>query len=1105
VGHGQERRKFNREATMLGFQYKHGDRPLEGYTIQRGVGHGGFGEVYYAVSDSGREVALKAVQGHEQIELRGIRQCMNLKSPHLVTIFDVKYNNDGRPFVIMEYVAGPSLRELLSESPSGLGTQKAAFFLREIAKGLTYLHDQGIVHRDLKPGNIFYEDGYVKIGDYGLSKAISASRHSVQTITVGTVHYMAPEIGQGTYDRGIDVYALGVVLYEMLTGQVPFFGATPGEVLMKHMASEPDLTGIEEPFATVIRRAMQKDPTKRYQSAQEMVEAVFGAEHIRESVSHFRPESLSVAAERVGQRVGAAAPVGGAAGAPGSSADPAFRVGTSHAGGPGGSSAWNEDAPAKGDEAGGWDAVGRRWGDWGREYGRRMGDWGRRMGEWGRRMGQEGPRAAGPMPPMPGRSLDSAWRDMEARELADPKRDPLARRQRRALALISAVVVAVAIGTVWPISRSVDGVVTAFMAFWAIFGAVLGIAFARRQLKLGSEAGLLDRFAYGGSACVLALVLATPTAILREATTRGPGFLGNSGEMVLSILLAIFLVNWRKRSSPARSERVSLGSAFLAGLTGFIVAAICGGSTELTAALLAGISLTTEIFFPFDPEAARRWKDQYMEQKRQSQQASPPPNGVQAPAGTPPPPPSTAANGRRPIPPDGLCAEMRGSPAIAEIDRPVPGFVRGLALLAFLILVGLGIAALIWAGMARHDEEIAVAVSLGIGSLLLAFFCMVKAAQSTYRSWWSSLVKPLLMLSCVECIVVSSLSLGLMRLHSEEELVAIFLIVFPAILFFVLGATTNRFLHSVFGGARPATAPPVHPVESPARQPITWPAGVSTRSCSVALITACLGFIGFGGIHRLYVGKIGTGLLWLCTVGLFYIGTIYDVVKIATGRFRDRYGRPLLVWDTEDELWRRAGTSAPAVAVPSASALAPQPNSKPIRVVDMILSAAGCLFLLIAVLLGLALALRLPEAVAAGLPDAGLQRELTRDFGYSQWPRLVEQLGMTLMGISAFISATLLVAARRVDGAAHMFRAILGVIGVVGAAYGILHEAFRNIHWDSLAALVHDHKGALAIESALNAVDGTNAAAAGVVILISIVILGWPARRRQEMTLGPIQ
>ncbi|UCD30364.1 MAG: protein kinase, partial [Planctomycetota bacterium] len=124
---------------MAEFQYQYGDGPLEGYTIQRAIGRGGFGEVYYAQSDSGREVALKAVQGYEQIELRGVGQCMNLKSPYLVTIFDVKHNQQGKPFVIMEYVSGPSLRDLLEESPSGLGTQKAAFFLREIAKGLTYL------------------------------------------------------------------------------------------------------------------------------------------------------------------------------------------------------------------------------------------------------------------------------------------------------------------------------------------------------------------------------------------------------------------------------------------------------------------------------------------------------------------------------------------------------------------------------------------------------------------------------------------------------------------------------------------------------------------------------------------------------------------------------------------------------------------------------------------------------------------------------------------------------------------------------------------------------------------------------------------------------
>src|SRR4030095_7827671 len=105
---------------MFSFQYKHGDRPLEGYTIQRGAGRGGVGEVYYALSDSGREVALKVVQGFEAIELRGLSQCMNLKSPHLVTIFDVRHNPDGIPFVIMEFVHGPSLRHLIDESPAGM-------------------------------------------------------------------------------------------------------------------------------------------------------------------------------------------------------------------------------------------------------------------------------------------------------------------------------------------------------------------------------------------------------------------------------------------------------------------------------------------------------------------------------------------------------------------------------------------------------------------------------------------------------------------------------------------------------------------------------------------------------------------------------------------------------------------------------------------------------------------------------------------------------------------------------------------------------------------------------------------------------------------------
>ena len=300
---------------MPEFRYQHGDRPLEGYTIQHGVGRGGFGEVYYALSDSGRQVALKAVQNDQVVELRGIAHCMNLKSPHLVAIFDVRYGDGGAPFVLMEYVAGPSLRRLLDESPGGLGPARSAFFLREIGKGLTYLHDCGIVHRDLKPHNVFYEDGYVKIGDYSLSKAMSASQHSGHTMTVGTVHYMAPEISRGRYDRSVDIYAMGVILYEMLTGRPPHVGETPGEILMKHLTGEPDVSGVPEPFASVVRKAMATDPADRYATVQEMVDAVFGAAQPGDAAGELRPESLSMAADRVGAAI--AAPAGPApAGAP---------------------------------------------------------------------------------------------------------------------------------------------------------------------------------------------------------------------------------------------------------------------------------------------------------------------------------------------------------------------------------------------------------------------------------------------------------------------------------------------------------------------------------------------------------------------------------------------------------------------------------------------------------------------------------------------------------------------------------------------------------------------------------------------------------------------
>jgi hypothetical protein len=256
------------------FTYGSGQRPLDGYTIKRGVGAGGFGEVYFAVSDGGKEVALKLVRGNLDVELRGVAQCLNLKHANLVHLFDQRTDAQGDRWVVMEYVSGEPLSVVLARHPHGLAPELAQQWFIALANATGYLHDHGIVHRDLKPGNIFLENGIIKVGDYGLSKFMSSSQRTAQTQSVGTVHYMAPEISTGNYNRQIDIYAAGIILYEMLTGHVPFDGESAGEILMKHLTSPPDLSKLPPAYVEIVGKALSKNPAHRFPTMAEMAKAV---------------------------------------------------------------------------------------------------------------------------------------------------------------------------------------------------------------------------------------------------------------------------------------------------------------------------------------------------------------------------------------------------------------------------------------------------------------------------------------------------------------------------------------------------------------------------------------------------------------------------------------------------------------------------------------------------------------------------------------------------------------------------------------------------------------------------------------------------------------
>ena len=258
------------------------------YAVESEIGRGGMATVFLAQDlRHDRRVAIKVL--HPELAaslgpdrfLREIKIAAKLDHSHILALHD-SGEADGLLYYVMPYVEGESLRERL-ERDGGLPIDQAIGIIVEVADGLAYAHERGVVHRDIKPGNILLSAGHARIADFGVARALGAASAGQATATglaVGTPTYMSPEqASAGEVDGRSDTYALGCVLYEMLSGDPPFDGPTPQSLLAKHAVDEvPSLrtTDPEIPLFVerVVERAMAKDPADRFQTPRELAETL---------------------------------------------------------------------------------------------------------------------------------------------------------------------------------------------------------------------------------------------------------------------------------------------------------------------------------------------------------------------------------------------------------------------------------------------------------------------------------------------------------------------------------------------------------------------------------------------------------------------------------------------------------------------------------------------------------------------------------------------------------------------------------------------------------------------------------------------------------------
>ena len=256
------------------------------YEIIEKVGNGGMATVYKATDlVLKRYVAVKILRDEFTTDEEFIRRfeteaqsAAKLVHSNIVSIFDVGVDN-GIYYIVMELIQGKTLKEIILEEKGPLPWKWSVNVAIQIASALEMAHKNNIIHRDIKPHNIIItEDGVAKVTDFGIAKAVSNSTITAFGKTIGSVHYFSPEHARGGYtDAKSDLYSLGIVLYEMVTGKVPFDADTPVSIALKHMQEEPvppieKNPNLPEALNKIILKALKKDPMLRYQTATELLQ-----------------------------------------------------------------------------------------------------------------------------------------------------------------------------------------------------------------------------------------------------------------------------------------------------------------------------------------------------------------------------------------------------------------------------------------------------------------------------------------------------------------------------------------------------------------------------------------------------------------------------------------------------------------------------------------------------------------------------------------------------------------------------------------------------------------------------------------------------------------